>query len=160
MPALIDNYTALDCVTETQPRVANVRYVSEIHKPITSSITVSFSYQIGVNNRIVKLLEEYKLLENNWDEDDAVAPSAVALNKSLLLTKILEMRGQPVFHAAPGPNCEIMLDIRNSKNTKSLEIIFYADRAVAVKFPEEGRPSQQHFEFQQLPDLLQWLNQK
>lgn len=160
MPALIDNYSALEFATETQPRVANVRYVSELHNPVTSSITVSFSSQIGVNNRIVKLLEEYKLLENNWDQDGAIAPIDEVLNKSLFLTKTLEKRGQSIFHAAPGPNGEIMLDIRNGKNTRSLEIIFYEDRAVAVLFPPEGSPSQRPFEFPQLPELLQWLNQK
>lgn len=160
MPALTDSYTALDCVMETQPKVANGRYVSDTHKPITSSITVSFSSQIGINNRIVKLLEEFRLLENNWDQDGAIAPSASVINSSRTLTNILAMRGQAVFHAAPGPNGEIMLDIRNSKNTRSLEIIFYADRAVAVMFPEEGRPSQEPFNNEQLPMLLQWLNQK
>lgn len=160
MPALIDNYTALECIPETQPLVANVRYITEMHRPMSSSIIFSFTHQIGVNYRIIKLLEDYKLLENNWDEDDADAPSVEALNKSLFLTKTLEKRGQAIFHAAPGPNGEIMLDIRNSKNTRSLEIIFYADRAVAVMFPEEGRPTQHSFDFQQLPEFLQWLNQK
>jgi len=160
MPALIDNYTAIECVTETKPRVANVRYITEIHRHLTSSIIFSFTHQIGVNHRIVKLLEEYKSLENNWDEDGAPTPSSEALNKSLFLTKTLEKRGQAIFHTAPGPNGEIMLDIRNSKNTKSLEIIFYEDRAVAVLFPESEKPSQQVFDFQNLPEILQWLNQK
>jgi hypothetical protein len=160
MPALIDNYTALECVTETHPKVVNVRYVTEIQSPVSCSIIFSFTHEKGINHRIVKLLEEYKLLQNDWDENRASAPSIVALNTSLFLTKTLEKRGQSIFHAAPGPNGEIMLDLRNNKNTKSLEIIFYEDRAVSVLFPEGGKPSQQAFDFQELPKLLKWLNQK
>lgn len=160
MPALIDNYTALECVTETNPGVVNVRYITEIHRPVSSSIVFSFSYERGINQRIIKLLDEYKLLTDNWDEDGALAPSRSAINSAMFLTRALEKHGQAIFHAAPGPNSEIMLDIRNNKNTKSLEIIFYSDRAVSVFLPEYENPSQQPFDFQNLPKLLQWLNQK
>ena len=160
MQALIDNYTAFECVNETKPRFANDRYITETHPTLTSSIIFSFIPQIGINHRIVRLLEEYKSLEKNWDEDGAIAPSTKALNNSMFLTKTLEKRGQAIYHTAPGPNGEIMLDIRNGKNTKSLEIIFYEDRAVAVLFPEREKPSQQVFDFQNLPVILQWLNQK
>ncbi len=160
MPALIDNYTPLGYVTETHPRVVNVCYTTDIHRPISSSTIVSFSSEKGINQRILNLLNEYKQLSDNWDEDGAMAPNGSAINFAFFLTKALERHGQAIFHAAPGPNGEIMLDIRNSKNSKSLEIIFYADRAVSVFFPEDGKPTQQPFDFQNLPQLLQGLNQK
>jgi hypothetical protein len=160
MPALIDNYTAIECVTETHPKLINVRYITEVHRPISSSTIVSIYAETGINQRIIKLLDDYKQLNDNWDADGAMAPSRSAINLALFLTRTLEKHGQSMFHAAPGPHGEIMLDIRNSKNTKSLEIIFYADRAVSVLFPEDGKPTQQSFDFHNLPHLLQCLNQK
>lgn len=160
MPALIDNYTAIECVIETHPRVASVRYTTELYRSVASSITVSVDSKKGINQRILSLLNEFKTLEDNWDEEDAEAPNHLALSSAIYLTKLLEKHGQAIFHAAPGPNSEIMLDVRNNKNTKSLELIFYADRAVSVFFPKDGNPSQQPFDFQNLPELLQWLNQK
>jgi len=157
---LIDNYTAIECASIIQPRVVEVRYVIENHRPVSSSTIVSFSGEKGINQRILKLLDSYKLLSKNWDEDGAVAPSPFSISSALFLTKTLEKHGQTIFHAAPGPNGEIMLDIRNGKNTKSLEIIFYSDKSVSVLFPEIGKPSQQIFKFEHLPNLLQWLNQK
>jgi hypothetical protein len=52
-----------------------------------------------------------------------------------------------------------MLDLRNNKNSKSLEIILYNTKAVTVKFPEVGNPTQENFKIESLPELLKWLNQ-
>jgi len=106
------------------------------------------------------LLKEYAQLQVNWDDAGAMAPSIYALNNAQFLANLLEKHGQSVFHAAPGPNGEIMLDLRNTRKSKSLEIIFYSHKAVSVQFPEEGRPIQEDFDFQNLPMLLQWLNKK
>lgn len=160
MQALINNYTAIECGVETYPKVANIHYETEVHRSVSSSIIISFSSESGINQRILNLLNEYAQLKNNWDNDDAEVPSKKVLDSASFLTKTLEKHGQKIFHAAPGPNGEIMLDIRNVQNTKSLEIIFYADRAVSVLFAQEEKPTQKPFDFQNLPQLLQWLNQK
>ncbi len=160
MPALIDNYTTIEYVSETNPRVVNVRYITADHRPVSSSTIFSLSSEMGINHRILILLNEYKQLKENWDEDEGMAPNSLAINSAVFLTKVLEKSGQAIFHAAPGPNGEIMLDIRNKKNTKSLEILFYANRSVAVLFPANEKPSQQNFDYHNLPHLLQWLNQK
>ena len=160
MPVLIANYSPVGYATKMHPEIAHVRYTTDSYRPSVSSIVVSFSDEAGVNQRILNLLKEYAQLPDNWDEDDAVAPAQSAIKQAYFLTRVLEKHGQPIFHAAPGPNGEIMLDMRNRSKTKSLEIIFYADRAVSVLFPEEGKPTQDTFDLEKLPQLLQWLNQK
>lgn len=160
MLASIDNYSALNCISFLQPRLANVRYVTEIHRGVLTSTVVSYSSEKGINQRIIYLLNEYRNLTDNWDEDGAKAPSRNSLKSALYLTMLLEKHGQSIFHAAPGPNGEIMVDIRNKKNTKSLEIIFYENRFVSVLFSEDEKPNQRPFDVQHLPQLLQWLNQK
>lgn len=160
MAVSIDNYSTGGYTTKMDPEIADVRYITETYRPSVSSIIVSFSDEVGVNQRILHLLQEYAQLQDNWDEEDALAPDQIAIQNAFFLTRVLEKHGQPIFHAAPGPNGEIMLDIRDRFKTKSLEIIFYPDRAISVLFPEDRKPTQAAFEFEKLPQLLQWLNQR
>ena len=160
MPALIASYSPAAQTAKYSPEIAHVRNITNSYGQSVSSIVFSFSYEVGLNQRIFKLLDEYAQLTDNWDGDDGLSPAQPAIKQANFLTRVLEKRGQSVFHAAPGPNGEIMLDIRNTKSTRSLEIIFYADRAVAVLFPAEGKPTQDTFNIEKLPQILQWLNQK
>lgn len=156
MPAWTNNYTAPE---PTIPLVANPRYFTEERK-VTASIVIGGVRRIELNSRIHKLLDEYSLLENNWDDDGAIAPDNEVIQKAQNLTLLMERHGQGIFHCAPGPNGEIMLDIRNNIKSKSIEIILYSDHSVVVLFPEEGRPTQKDFYIDQLPVYLNWLNQK
>lgn len=128
-------------------------------KTTTASTTISSFREFGLNARIHKLLEEFTSLEDNWDEDEALAPHPLALNNAEFLTTLLEKHGQPIFHAAPGPNGEILLDLRDKAKTKSVEIIFYHNRTTVVYFPASGTPAQEQFELQNLPMILEWLNE-
>jgi len=156
MPALIDNYTT---ATSANPLVANAWHKTNV-EIIYSSIVIALHQQIGLNSRIHKLLNEFSQLQNNWDEDDAIAPSGKVIQIARYITNLLEKHGQSIFHAAPGPNGEIMLDIRNKQKNRSLEIILYLNRCVAVAFPETGRPFQKEFDFNDLPNHLAWLNRE
>jgi len=123
-----------------------------------SSVTVAYDGQCYMNARILVLLNEYAALRDNWDEDNGKAPSAKALAQAYYITSLLDKHGQSIYHAAPGPNGEIMLDIRNRKKTKSVEIILYGDRSTVVYFPEQGKPAQKKFDESLLPELLDWVN--
>ncbi|WP_033417690.1 hypothetical protein [Cytophaga aurantiaca] len=159
MQVLIDNYTTNEPSTLSNPNVARIWYKTDV-QPLSSSITITLKHQIGLNNRIHKLLREFSVLEDNWDENDSIAPIESVIKQAKFITSLLEKHGQPIFHAAPGPNGEIMLDIRNKKKDRSLEIIFYPLKSVVVLFPERGTPDQQIFTINNLPYLLEWLNQK
>ena len=108
----------------------------------------------------MSLLNEYATLHANWDEDGAIPPAPDAIRRAKAITYLLSKHAQPIFHTAPGPNGEIMLDLRNKTKTRSIEIILYQDRSVAVLFPEQGAATQQTFYTTDLPALLNWLNQK
>jgi hypothetical protein len=102
------------------------------------------------------LLREYKALPENWDSEGAKGPDKRAIMHASYLVKVLQVFGQKVFHVSPGPLGEISVDIRN-KN-RSLEILFYPDKAKFVRFPENDRPKQGIFELSSLPSLIKWLN--
>jgi hypothetical protein len=166
MTASINNNTAtLSCYTSPIPTPSNRSANFDVTNPNTwmissASIVVIHLDEINLNKKIISLLEEFSNLQNNWDEDEAIAPDENTLSKAKSLVYTLEKRGQKIYHAAPGPNGEIMLDIRNPNRTKSLEIIFYINKSVVVSFPEKRTPFQNSFSVLDLPDLLNWLDQK
>jgi hypothetical protein len=107
------------------------------------------------NQRIHDLIGDFSELKVNWDGEGSNAPSNTSLEKAIELISILDDKEISIFHASPGPNGEIMIDIRNEM--KSIEIIFYSDRSISVIFPEDGAPIQQAFDFSDLSNLLDWL---
>lgn len=104
----------------------------------------------------LQLLTGFSTLKENWDEAGASAPDQQAIGRARNLVQFLSRAGQPVFHIAPGPNGEVMIDIR--KGHRSLEVLFYPDKTRYVKFPETGMPEQGDFQIEELSNLLSWVN--
>jgi len=156
MEALISSYTE----TETlKPQIAKVSFQINFQPRRFNSIVVSARKKYGINERILSLLKSYKKLNDNWDFDDALAPSLNVIDISELIVMTFQKIGQKIYHTAPGPNGEIMLDIRDSKNSKSIEIIIYHyDKINIVFIPENEFPTQENFEFPKLKSYLNWLN--
>lgn len=159
MPASIANYTTpsdqdlglLATAFQKRPRI----YAS----PSLSVISVNSMGRPNVlNGHIFKLINQFLTLEHNWDGDDAKAPSENALDSVLDISRKLSRIGQPIYHAAPGPNGEVMIDLRNADTERSVELVFFADKAVGVFFPKEEQPFQTQFDMGDLPSVLEWLN--
>ncbi len=111
----------------------------------------------ALNERILRLLEEFKKLNENWDRDGALAPDSMAIRSAEMLVKQLQLTGQKVFHVAPGPQGEIMIDLR--KEDRSVEILFYADKMRYVLFPKQGSAKQSEYKSDDLPKILKWLHE-
>lgn len=156
MIPLIDSYT-LPEFSRTSPLTALKEFQSEYTRGV-STIVVG-SKKVGLNYRIHKLLKEYSNLQDDWDEDEGLAPKPNVIQYADYIATLLEQHGQPIFHTAPGPRGEIMLDIRDRYKRKSLEVVLYPDRAFIVFFPEQGKASQEAFDINQFQKYLEWLNQ-
>lgn len=158
MQALINNYSF---VSGSSLSVSSFKsYCTAERWQTSASVVMTEPGEVNLNTKIIYLLNEYLNLEDDWDNDGAKVPSPRAINNAFSLTDILSKHAQPIFHVAPGPRGEIMLDIRNKSKTSSVEIIFYHDKAISVFFPSQGNPVQQEFTFDNLPDLLKDLNKK
>lgn len=160
MPVLTDSYSTQHLQHADISTVLGNFQFAIFDETSFSSLVLSCPNITFPNHKILQLLTEFELLEENWDLEGAVKPSLKVIDNARYITQLFGKHGQQVFHAAPGPNGEIMLDIRNKSKSKSFEIIFYDDRSVAVKFPEEGHPEQICFSTETLPDLLHWLSSK
>jgi hypothetical protein len=155
MEALISSYVEEEIY---RPQFINLGFRVSSSPRRVNSIVISKKKSEGVNQRILSLLKSYRKLENNWDYDDALAPSEIAINRSEAITLAFQNIGQKVYHSAPGPNGEVMLDLREINNSKSIEIIVYNNKTNLVYIPEQGIPTQEDFEFSKLKDYLNWLN--
>lgn len=110
----------------------------------------------GINSRIIQNIIEYKNLEDNWDFDDARAPTDKLIQKALYISRLLQKYGQKIYHSAPGPNGEIMLDIRSK--SKSFEIIIYDHKTNIVFIPEDDvLPTQEEFDEKEIIRYISWL---
>ena len=162
MHTLIANYSMPTEFQRDQFLTATVPTAVVVNRFKSSSLSVfavdPYPQELRLNNRTFNLLEEFSELEDNWDEDEARAPSKIALSNAKYIVQLLSSIGQPIFSTAPGPNEEIMLDIRDRSGDKSVELIFYPSRSVAVYFPENGKPFQRNFHTENLPEILRWLN--
>ncbi len=156
MPVWTDNYTTI----RSNKSFSSYKWFDIYYEPIFTSIIVDFNQHIGLNKRIQLVISQFSSLEDGWDMDNSPAPSKDIIQKAHFLSNLLERHGQPIYHAAPGPSGEIMLDIRNARKSKSIEIIFYVNRSKIVFFPEEGAAIQNKFELARLPEYLSWINTK
>lgn len=154
MTDLIDSYATLEA-----PPTASFT-VQPLRKTMSLAYSTVFTSvddrAFSLNERALRLLDEFKWLPANWDEDDAMAPSAKAIQMAESLVYLLQRTGQKVYHVAPGPLGEIMVDLR--ENGKSVEILFYPDKARYVYFPREGNPEQGEYRPDVLPQILKWLH--
>lgn len=99
----------------------------------------------------------YKQLTNNWDEDGAVAPSHQTVLAAFDLALLLTVAEQPIYHTAPGPTGEIMLNLRNG--AKSVELLVYPrDRQMFVCIGPDETPQQGPLTPDSLHETLLWLN--
>ncbi|MFZ4463471.1 MAG: hypothetical protein ACOYN5_06465 [Bacteroidales bacterium] len=157
MKSLTNSYSTNIPASSRSTLLAQIEICCTLNRSDLSSTIITHAHQYTINARINRLLTEFESLEDNWDEDDAKAPFKNTISNAKHLTSLFNSHGQKIYHAAPGPNGEIMLDLRNITNSKSVEIIFYSTKACYVSLSKKG-PKQDKFENEKLPEIMKWLN--
>jgi hypothetical protein len=79
----------------------------------------------GEARKILGRLEEFKSLQDNWDSYHAARPSIETVRQAEKMVQRLDAEGIAVFFTAPGPNGEIVLELKCMH--KAVEIYFYAN---------------------------------
>lgn len=98
----------------------------------------------------------YRNLVDNWDEDDAIAPTHQTVVVALDIALLLIAEGQTIYHTSPGPTGEIMINLRNGD--KSVEFLIYpGDRRKFVRIGSDEPPQQGSLTPDSLQGTLQWL---
>jgi hypothetical protein len=110
---------------------------------------------MGINSSHIDVLESFRILPDGWDGDDAVRPSIQVLEEAISFTKYLQSVGEKVYHVAPGPNGEIMIELRDGEN--AIEFLVYPSKFKYVLLTPE-RTSQGLYDPTLLPKLLETLH--
>jgi hypothetical protein len=171
MPALINYQPTYQRVSDLYETVINVAIeakpnwdVSILKDVFSTNVNISSFKDMfakdathDINENAIKALKNISLLEDNWDEEDAIAPSKEVIQRASGLISSLSPIGQEIYNIVPGFNGEIMIDIRNQN--KSIEILFYPQKSKFVTFDRlNNTASQGVFDDKALPDLLNWVN--
>lgn len=157
MTALIDNYTSNHQLYQYN-LTSTVLLERKYEHNVPHSLTVSYQMTEGdiLYNRHQNIIDAMETLGPNWDGDGALPPDNEALMIAKSITYMLWRYGQPVYHIAPGPVGEVMVNLRNGD--KSLELLFYPNRWKYVQFSPHEAPRQGNLDFLIFPELLTWLN--
>lgn len=128
MIALNKGYTISEYqADQTSPYLQRIKGTSFRHLQSATVIRVSGTTS-ALSPEALKMLdrlEEFKSLRDNWDSYNAACPSKTAIRQAEKMVRRLDREGMPFFFTAPGPNGEVVLELKRLH--KAVEIYFYAD---------------------------------
>jgi hypothetical protein len=140
-------------LTELKPKVSDKNYYYNKGHLIINNI------ENTINNWIFRRIESLSQLENNWDGFDAVKPNRNVIRRSQDFTQFCTSRGQKIYNCSPGLDGEIVFELRNQRNEKSIELILYPQKTVMVQFGPGNFACQKNiFENSEFVDAFIWLN--
>lgn len=91
----------------------------------SSSVTLIYSGNtllLEENKKAIERLKSFKKLESNWNSYGAEKPSIRSIDQAIRFIKHLDEWLQPVYFTAPGPNGEILVELKHAD--KSIEVFF------------------------------------
>jgi hypothetical protein len=102
-------------------------------------------------------ISELVNLEDNWDEDGALAPTGQVISNTISILSSLSKVSQPINNISTGYLGEVAIKFKNGN--KVFEIIFYPNKSKFVTYNKDTNEAQQGiFEENTLYRLLNWLN--
>ncbi|MBX7216654.1 MAG: hypothetical protein K1X90_06740 [Candidatus Kapabacteria bacterium] len=115
------------------PHSVSSAYHSQVQQGWMDSATIHKETISGNAWKVMESLHSFRQLEENWDSYGAAKPSEKAISKAINLVKQLDKAGKAVYFVAPGPNGEIVVELR------------LGEYSVEIYFDEEGRGEYKRF---------------
>lgn len=128
--------------------------------PITvdnqSLLIKSYDFISPVNRLEIQKVRAFAELEEGWDSYDAQTISDNVITQSVDLIKEIDKLDEDVYFSSPGPNGEIMIQLK--KGEKEVEIIQYPDKSKYVTFSNGEFEKQGDLGIHILPEIIEWIN--
>ena len=86
--------------------------------------------------KVVSKISGFRSLADNWDSYGAEKPSESAIINALSFIRTIDAHEIPVYFTAPGPNGEIVVELR--KGNYEAEVYFNADKSNEVLIYEDN----------------------
>ena len=121
------------------------------------STMVSSAESISLNNKLqIQRVKDLAKLDSNWDGDNSLKINEVSIKNAISLIESLNDLSCEVYFTAPGPNSDILIQLKN--NYKEIEFILYPNKSKFVLFSNNSLVEQGNLSFGELPNLINWLN--
>ena len=130
------------------------------------NMVISVNYQstlikeygnLSYTNRLeIQKVKSFSELGKNWDSYDAEEISSEVINKAIDLIKEIDTFEEEVYFSSPGPNGEVMVQIK--KEEKEVELIVYQNKLKYVTFNKNNFEKQGEFSSKILAEIVEWLN--
>lgn len=107
------------------PNAATAYYSIVPDGVMRHSVTIRGAAPTNRAVAVVAKLQSFRELKENWDSYGAAKPSEGAISSAIRLVHSLDRAGYPVYFTAPGPNGEIVVELKQGE--RSLEVYFDAE---------------------------------
>lgn len=113
--------------------------------------SISYPHRVEIQK-----IRSFSELEKNWDSYDAQEISSDVISQAVDLIKEIDKLDEEVYFSSPGPNGEVMVELK--RKDKEVEIIIYKEKMKYVTFENGDFEKQGEFKIQILPEIIAWLN--
>ncbi len=121
-----------------------------------STLLREYGYLSYVNRLEIQKLKSYSQLEDNWDSYGAQKITEDIINQAIDLVGAIDKLDEEVYFSSPGPNGEILIQIK--KGEKEAELLLYRESSKYVTFDNAEFAKQGEFKTHILPEIIEWLN--
>lgn len=108
-----------------------------------------------VNQMEIVRIHEFLKLPAGWDSYDAMPVSPASAEGAIAFIRELDVYDVDVYQATPGPNGEIMVQVKEGKC--EIEFLFYENKVKYVTFFNNEFNKQGTYTRELLPELIEWL---
>lgn len=122
----------------------------------TNAITIRSAEIISFVNKLeIKNIKSFRNLKENWDSYDSALINELSIEKAISFIKEVDGFDRDVYLTSPGPNGEVMVQLKNDH--KEIEFIFYPDKDKYVLFDNNKFINQSDYKKELLIELIEWL---
>ena len=121
-----------------------------------NSTVVTSVESISTQNKLeIQRIKELAKLDANWDGDNASKISDISIANAISLIEDINFHNVGVYFTAPGPNSDIMVQLKNGSS--EIEFIVYPTKTKYVRYSKNKLVDQGNYENKILPSLIEWL---
>lgn len=149
-----------DPISESTPAIAyGINWVTDKFAANTTSLVYFSMASITLSEeakQIISKLNQFKVLNENWDSYGAIPPSIESVEKAIRFVKKADKNLLPFYFTAPGPNGELVIEFR--KGNREAAVYFNPDGTTELIHSENHQTQLEGSLEKNYRDLLNFIN--
>lgn len=147
-----NNYSTFENLTTDSFEIRGKFFFTHFSNVITveDKGTLSLANKAEIQN-----IKSFINLKHNWDSYGALPVDIKSIEKSIDFIKFVNEYGIDVYLTSPGPNEEVMVQLKNK--SREIEFIFYSTKEKYVRFDDNNFIDQGDFSYNEFENMLAWI---